>query len=798
MMKVQHRSEYVADNGISLPTVCVLCTHNCGLKVDVKDNEITRVVPDQDTPHTEGYSCNKAYSVGHYAKHRQRVQTPLKRMDNGEYSVISWDQAIQEIAQKLNQLRHNHGANSIAVNGVGGQANHLGGFYALGFMGLIGTKQLFNAYAQEKTQHHLIDDLMVKADPCDMFDADNLYSDFLIIIGTNPLITNRGEKATDTIKKIKSDPDRSFAVIDPRFTETAKRADLHIQHCPGTDAYLLMAMVKFIIDNQWQDKVFVRNSTSQYQELCKLFDVVDPAIMAERCEVPEGDLLDLTRRFVEADKAAIMADLGTEHIVHSTLVSWLVRVLCAITGNYGKKGGNIYFSAFSPVWGPMIDKEKVYSPVSGCEGIVAHQPFAMFSPFLLPEEIEAGNIKALIVDGSNPLVTFGDSSRFKKAFESLELSVVIEPAMTESARSADYVLPTPVGYEKWEWAIFPKGYPGIYGHLRQPVVQGPEQALPEAEIYSRLLSAMGLIKKPPFILRKLAERSQKSKTLLSLLLVCTAFFRALGKPKRILGHTVFLAYHTMSIKGRELIPSPSVAALWVSTLFFVLTRRDTVLRVLPKSFRFVSPFSLANKLFAMILDNPSGVELARLDESKLKDYCIKTKDKRIRLLPKEILASFSQALAGHKLTTDDYPYLFCAGARTQWTANNIHRSPDWRKGKGPHFYLQMHTDLAKKLGIKELDMVELSTPQGTLRAPAKLDKKIHRNMIAAPNGFGSAYPNAETGELEVIGQNVNEVVSLDLRDPLTGVPYVKNQPCNIVKVADEKETVKKARKTATA
>src|SRR5207244_9437203 len=131
----------------------------------------------------------------------------------------------------------------------------------------------------------------------------------------------------------------------------------------------------------------------------------------------------------------------------------------------------------------------------------------MFSPTLVPEEVLADHperLRALIVEGSNPFLSYSDTGRWREARERLDLLVVIEPAMTETARVADWVLPTPVGYEKWEFSNFPKGYPEVYVQVRPPVVPGPTDALPEPEIYARLGEAMDPFGPVPAALHELA------------------------------------------------------------------------------------------------------------------------------------------------------------------------------------------------------------------------------------------------------------------------------------------------------
>src|SRR5262249_36170055 len=144
---------------------------------------------------------------------------------------------------------------------------------------------------------------------------------------------------------------------------------------------------------------------------------------------------------------------------------------------------------------------------SGIRAISALGNFGMFSPTLVPEEVlldHPERLRAIIVEGSNPFLSYSDTQRWREAREQLDLLVVVEPAMTETARLADYVLPTPAGYEKWEMANFPKSYPEVFVQIRPPVVPGPTEALPEPEIYARLAGAMGIFGEPPAALFDLA------------------------------------------------------------------------------------------------------------------------------------------------------------------------------------------------------------------------------------------------------------------------------------------------------
>src|SRR5262249_3704717 len=121
-------------DGTDLATVCVLCSHNCGIRVDVAGGRITAIRADEQNPITHGYICNKGFSIPLYVEHAQRVQHPLRRRADGEFERISWDAAIAEIGAKLDDIRRQHSPRAIGLVGIGGQANHMDAPYGLGFL----------------------------------------------------------------------------------------------------------------------------------------------------------------------------------------------------------------------------------------------------------------------------------------------------------------------------------------------------------------------------------------------------------------------------------------------------------------------------------------------------------------------------------------------------------------------------------------------------------------------------------------------------------------------------------------
>src|SRR5262245_44105660 len=197
-------------------------------------------------------------------------------------------------------------------------------------------------------------------------------------------------------------------------------------------------------------------------------------------------------------------------------------------------------------------------------------------------------LRSLIVEGANPFLSYSDTAAWRAAREQLDLLVVIEPAMTETARIADYVLPAPVGYEKWEFANFPKGHPEVMVQVRPPVVAGPTEALPEAEIYARIAEAMDLFGTPPPELRDIAATADTPEG--AALFLGMAQARIAEQPAGRGGENqlLFWGYRTL---GPHL-PAPSLVAIWAQCHLNAMLRTESVLRTLGDAWRDRGPFEI--------------------------------------------------------------------------------------------------------------------------------------------------------------------------------------------------------------
>jgi anaerobic selenocysteine-containing dehydrogenase len=395
----------------------------------------------------------------------------------------------------------------------------------------------------------------------------------------------------------------------------------------------------------------------------------------------------------------------------------------------------------------------------------------MFSPTLVPEEVlldHPERIRAIIVEGSNPILSYSDASRWREAREQLDLLVVIDPAMTETARLADYVLPTPVGYEKWETAVFPRGVPEIYMQVRPPVVPPPPDALPEPEIYVRLCEAMGLYGSPPAELDALAAEALTPAGAMAFLGAAQAAARG-GQHEMLVWAYRALGPH---------LPAPALTAMFFIAHLNAMFRPESVLRTLGPDWEGKLPFEIGTELFRRILAHPEGVEIARQRlETNLEDH-LGFADRKIRLAPEPMLPEIQRAIATAPSVDPSFPLVMAAGLRTRWTANTIQRDPAWRKGKGPHCALNLSPVDATALGIRDGDTVRVATRRGTLTMPAQVDRKLMTGHVWMPNGFGMV-----SADGMVQGANQNELTDVADRDPFTGIPHHRYVRCRVELVA---------------
>jgi formate dehydrogenase len=737
-------------------TACILCECNCGIEVQLDGRTLAKIRGDKAHPASAGYTCNKAMRLDYYQNGRHRLTSPLRRRADGDFEEIDWDTAIAEIAERLAAVRDEHGGETIFYYGGGGQGNHLGGAYSGAALRALGSRYRSSALAQEKMGEGLVDAHLYGGHTRGDFE----HSEVALFVGKNPWQSQSFPRARIVLKEIAKDPERALIVIDPVLTETAELADFHLQVRPGSDAWCLAALAGVIVQEGLVDEHFVAEHTNGSAPVLAALAQIPVAEYAAACNVEEELLRAVARRIASALSVATFEDLGIQQAPNSTLCSYLNKLIWVLTGNFGKPGAMHLHSWMAPL--ARYDIRERRTPVTGALIAGGLVPCNSIAEEILTDHPQ--RLRAMLIESSNPAHSLADSKRFREALEALELVVVIDVAMTETARHADYVLPAASQFEKWEATFFNLEFPRNTFHLRAPLLEPLEGTLPEPEIWARIVRALGVIDDAELApLRAAAERGRAE--------YATAFGEAVGRNPQIGSLAPYVLYETLG----PALPdgAAATAALWGLAQRCAMTYPDAVQR---------AGHADGNALFEAMLSSPSGITFTVDDYEDAWSY-ISHPDKRIALEIPELLEELrSLEPAPARLTSDEFPLVLAAGERRAATANTIIRNPEWRK-RDRDGALRISPADAAALGLNDGERARIETAAGSTEAIVEISEAMQAGHVSLPNGLGVDYPT-EDGVPALTGTPANELTSLEWRDKFVGTPWHKHVPARVEALAD--------------
>ena len=737
-------------------TGCVCCAQNCGLEVLVDNNRITKVRPDRENPRSEGYACRKGLNIAHHQHHADRLTRPLKRVGE-RFEAISWDQALDEIADKLKSLVDQYGPRSLAFVGGGGQGCHFEAAFAVRLLRGLGSQYHYSPLAQELTgmfwvQGRTLGKQYLLAIP------DHHETDMLVAIGWNGWMSHQMPQARRTLKEISEDPHKLLVVIDPRRSEIAQRANIHLAIRPGTDALLTRAMIAIILQEGWHNTDYIAANVSGFDAIASWFTNFDARAAIKVCDLDYDEVREVSRLFATR-KSSLHADLGILMSRHSTVTSYLEVILLAICGRIGVPGGNVLPGHLMPMGAHSDERDP-----RTWRTLATDFPAIMgtFPPNVLPEEIMArgkDRIRAVIVSAANPLRSYADTTAYEEACRHLDLLVTTDVAFTETAQLSHYVLPARSAYEKWDTTFFSWNYPEIFLQLRRPIIEPEGEPLEESEIHIGLAGRLGLIPEIPQSLYE-AAREDRMKFGQALLAYTQAEPRAMQFMPFILGKTLGAA-----------LGSPNLAALW------------GLLQIAPSSFRenaaragFDAGMAMGDQMFNALLEHSEGIWIGKCDaDNNL--ATVRTADRRINLFIPE-LADWVQTIDA---TTEEtalqmdpqFPLVLMAGRHIDENANTIMRDPAWNEGRSRVCTLAMHPMDAEKLGLKDGQKVRAVTEAGEVEIDLELTDSARPGHVVIPHGFGLVYQG------KAYGANVNRLTKNTHRDSLAATPLHRFVPCRV-------------------
>ncbi len=732
------------------PSACILCECNCGIVVQVEDRTLAKIRGDKAHPASQGYTCNKALRLDHYQNNRARLTSPMRRTPAGDYEEIDWDTAITEIAKGFARIRDEHGGDKIFYYGGGGQGNHLGGAYSGAFLKALGARYRSNALAQEKTGEFWVDSQLYGGHTRGEFE----HAEVAVFVGKNPWMSQSFPRARTVLNEIAKDPARSMIVIDPVITDTAKLADFHLRVRPGTDAWCLSALAAVLVQEDLCDEAFLAEHVTGVAPVRQALAGVDIDEYAQRCGVDVELLRRSARRIASAASVSVFEDLGIQQAPNSTLCSYLNKLLWILTGNFAKRGSQHLHSAFAPLFGAGGVGR---TPVTGAPIIAGLVPSNV-----VPQEILGNHpdrFRAMIVESSNPAHSIADSAAVGEALRALELLVVVDVAMTETARLAHYVLPAASQFEKAEATFFNLEFPHNTFHLRHRLLAPLPGTLPEPEIWARLVRELGVVDDADLQpLRRAAADGLDAYT--------RAFFTAIGANPMLGKVLPYVLYETLGPSLPDGLAG--AAALWGLAQKAAATYPDAVRR---------AGHADGNALFTAILESRSGVTFTEHEYAD--DWTlISHPDARIALDIPELVAELT-ALAADRppLTSSAYPIVLSAGERRAFTANDIIRDPAWRT-RDAGGALRVSVEDARALGLVDGGRARITTASGAAEAGVKISDAMLPGHAALPNGFGLDFV-ATDGTVSAPGVAPNALTASDWRDAYAGTPWHKHVPARI-------------------
>ncbi|HMK76261.1 MAG TPA: molybdopterin-dependent oxidoreductase [Thermodesulfobacteriota bacterium] len=480
------------DNTKKVFTGCALCYHSCGVEVTVRDGKVVEVRGQKSHPLNRGRLCPKGEAMIEHLYHPDRLKYPLKKV-NGRWKRISWDQATSKIAARLNDLKGKFGPSVVAF-----------------FCGSIGVENLElvslthrfkaafgspNFFSVESICYRMR--IRSRQITFGKYPVEEMDSSLYILWGHNPAASDfpLAIAMEENLKK-----GAKVIVIDPRKIPIADKAEMYLSIRPGTDGALALAMMNVIINEKLYDAEFIDKWTYGFDRLVPHIQPYTPEWAEKITWVKANDIKTLARRFAKTRGASIYHGTCTQdQCANGSQTDRALAILQVLTGNINVPGGWVVSprlrlkDASLPFPGKPIGAEKypLFYEVWG-----RTSPYGVMN--MVPESVP-DKLKAFIVAGGNPLVTMPDSNALREAFGKLDLLVVCEQFMTETAEFAHYVLPATNQLEYWGLAYnYNVCHCLPYLMLRPPIIERYYESRSIREVYTDLGKECGFGEKFPW------------------------------------------------------------------------------------------------------------------------------------------------------------------------------------------------------------------------------------------------------------------------------------------------------------
>jgi anaerobic selenocysteine-containing dehydrogenase len=494
----------------TVTSFCRTCTAGCGTKLTIDDQDrIVSIRGDENNAMSRGYACFKGIHSHEAQYSPERLLHPLKRQPDGTFTRISIEQALDEIAEKMKVIIDRDGPEALGLF-IGNGANFNSAAFSihLPFMQALGSRHFFTTNTLDQSAKMITYERMGfwAAGP-QRFDT----ADVMMVFGSNPLISHASLNflMSDPVRTMKAARARGLKliVVDPRLTETARYADIHLQPIPGHDATIAAGMIRMILAEGWEDKEFCERYVGP-EGMAALREAVEPfneEMVTYRAGLPEGQLRAATEMFArDSKRGPVSTGTGNNFGPHSNVAQHLADAMNVVCGRFLREGDTTLVEMLSPeapIYPEVIPPSRTWEhvPPSRIRGVGTLLNREEMSG-TLPDEILTpgkGQIRGLLIQGGNPVLAIPGQKKVVEAMKSLELSVMIDPFMHQTSQYCDYILPPKMPYERSD---LPLTIPTIvftninWIQYTPPVVPPPagSELVEDWQVYTGIAKRLGL------------------------------------------------------------------------------------------------------------------------------------------------------------------------------------------------------------------------------------------------------------------------------------------------------------------
>ncbi|HZK49578.1 MAG TPA: molybdopterin-dependent oxidoreductase [Thermoleophilia bacterium] len=707
-------------------TVCMQCPWGCGINVHIEKGAIARISGNKNHPFSNGTVCPKGTAAGEVLTNPRRITSPMRRTESG-WEPISWDSAYEILVEQLTRVRDEYGPKALAV--AIGMPVLLGGNSTVSFLrrfcDIYGTP---NCFSVESICFRC--QIIARILTLGAYEVPDITNSACVLVwGNNPQAS-----APPAAARIREALEKGakLIVIDPRATEFAAQADVHLQVRPGTDTALALSMIDVMATEGLIDREFVAAWTVGMDELAEVASDYPPTRAAEITGVPAEKIVQAARMFAGAASACIVQ--GTNSLdQHATGLqnSRCVAILQAITGNIDNPGGFVSTSKvrLNPIRLPELmegqplgaDRYPLFNEVWG-------RNFGEGQAMLLADTILSGDpypIKAMIVSASNPVITWPGGRKLERAMESLDFLAVMDLYMTPTAEKAHLFLPAATFMERVELCDYYGTLQAVpYVAMRRKMFQVGE-AISDVDFWIELGKRMGYGELLPW-----------------------------SDAKEALDYALEPSGFTLA----DLDRSPD------GGMPFGSVRLGHYL----KKGGFATPSGKIELASATLRDLGHDAVPRHRDSPEGPDSFMTAADSATAggdAAP----AGGPAAGAAAPSREPAFPLVLTTGARLLQYLHSGHRDIERLAKRGRYPQAELHPDTARRYGIEDDVAVEIETRHGTVQMRARVTEAILPGVVSLPHGWNDA--------------SVNDLTDDYQGDPITGYPILKSKACRIRAVA---------------